>query len=294
MMTIETFPQRLSEHISVLGNRFFLLYLIQGSERSALFEVGVAPIASTILAQLEVLEIAPDYLIVSHPHTDHITALPLLSSRFPRAKVICGAKAQSFLAKQQSAQTFARADEHAVSFLQRQGVPVSSLKGASLANLQGAHVVGDEESLALGGITIQIKMVEGHAPGSLLAYIPEDDALLTSDSLGFPYSNNATFFPLFFTGFNNYINTIEKIAAFDASLLGLGHGFVATGERVAETITTALACATSLKQLITSWREKFPLTEQVLLEKYYKDDLLLYPPTTIRVCCEILLRRSRE
>jgi beta-lactamase superfamily II metal-dependent hydrolase len=41
-----------------------------------------------VIGQLEALGVEPDYLIPSHPHSDHITGLPGLMERYPGARVV--------------------------------------------------------------------------------------------------------------------------------------------------------------------------------------------------------------
>ena len=72
----EKFPMGISPHIKMLGNYFFNLFLVTGENKSALFESGISGVTDSVITQLDALGISPDYLVPSHPHSDHITGLP--------------------------------------------------------------------------------------------------------------------------------------------------------------------------------------------------------------------------
>jgi 2-aminobenzoylacetyl-CoA thioesterase len=80
------FPMPLSARVTVLGNYFINLFLIKGDSKTALFETGISGIIDTVIFQLEALGVIPDYLILSHPHSDHTTGLPGLMERFPKCQ----------------------------------------------------------------------------------------------------------------------------------------------------------------------------------------------------------------
>jgi len=85
-----TYPSRLNDRLWVLGHYHFHCYLIRGDRQTALIEMGVSATADTVLRQLGNLGVSPDYLIVTHPHGDHVNGLPALRAAFPTATVMAG------------------------------------------------------------------------------------------------------------------------------------------------------------------------------------------------------------
>lgn len=69
------YPMPLSSRVTVLGNHTINLFLVQCDRKTALFEVGISGVVDTVIQQLDHLGAVPDFLIVSHPHSDHITGL---------------------------------------------------------------------------------------------------------------------------------------------------------------------------------------------------------------------------
>ncbi|MBU0465813.1 MAG: MBL fold metallo-hydrolase [Proteobacteria bacterium] len=59
-----------------------------------MFEVGISGIVDTVINHLEHLDIIPDFIIPSHPHSDHITGLPGLARRYPDARVVVASGAK--------------------------------------------------------------------------------------------------------------------------------------------------------------------------------------------------------
>ena len=80
----DPFPRLLTDGLWVLGNYYFNLYLVKGEQASALIEVGISAVVDDVIRQLEVLQVSPTFLVVTHPHADHITGLPGLREGFHR------------------------------------------------------------------------------------------------------------------------------------------------------------------------------------------------------------------
>lgn len=78
------FPIQVNDNLWVLGNDYFHICLIKGRNGSALVETGVSATADLLLEQLAMLGAKPDFLIVTHPHSDHRTDLAPLRGAFLR------------------------------------------------------------------------------------------------------------------------------------------------------------------------------------------------------------------
>ncbi|MCF8054765.1 MAG: MBL fold metallo-hydrolase [Deltaproteobacteria bacterium] len=294
MENLSAFPRRLRNTISVIGNSFFPLYLITGKEASAIFELGSATVAHNAFKQLELLNIIPDYLIVSHPHADHLTALPMFAEHFPHAKIIIGKGAQRFATERQEVGIFRREDEYVLSFLRDRGIATNSIPKDNDMDFSICQVAGDNEIIDLGEVSIQILAVKGHSPGNIIAYVEQEDTLLVSDCLGCPFDRTKTFFPLFFTGFEKYMSTIKIIASMGVAFIGLGHSMVARKDNISRMIATAQNCAESLREFAILHRSNTLNAVNLLASSYYKEELLLYSAENIRECCAILIKRSLE
>ena len=113
------FPMKIDENIFMLGNYFFNLFLIVGDSSCALFEVGISAVVDSVIKQLESLDIEPDYIISSHPHSDHVTGLPGLVQRYPKAQIITAKGSQKFVEHPKAASLMFKEDKFMAKNLMR-------------------------------------------------------------------------------------------------------------------------------------------------------------------------------
>ncbi len=163
----DKFPMVLTPRIRVLGNYFFNLFLVTGSEKSALFETGISGVVDTVIQQLDDLNIEPDYLVVSHPHSDHITGLPGLMERFPNAAVVCAQGAPAFVSHPKAGPALIREDKFMSQGLEKMGITPGRPTLETIPDLGGATSIDSPTCLDLGGGTdLALMPVDGHSPGS--------------------------------------------------------------------------------------------------------------------------------
>jgi glyoxylase-like metal-dependent hydrolase (beta-lactamase superfamily II) len=288
------YPIRLAEGLTVLGHDYFHHYLIEGRDRSALVEAGVSATADLVVSQLRSLKIRPDFLIISHPHVDHINGLPALRDAFPDAVVIAGEGAPEFLAHPRTGASLVADDRFITRFLAGKGLQTDRPPLSEPPSLEGCRVARDAESIDLGGRTLVFLAAPGHSPGNLAVHIPKDRVLLASDSLGYLLPGQG-FFPIFFTGYDDYMHTIDRLESLRPGFIGLPHqGTFAGKEEVSRAFAAARRAALEIRERILG--DTRP-DEEILRDLYdlsYRDELTLYSQDNIIGCCRLLLRRSRE
>lgn len=79
-------PVKIENGLWRLGHDHFLHYLVCGTKAAALIEMGVTATAPMVISACHTLNVSPRYLIVTHPHVDHVTGLPLLKRPFPKVR----------------------------------------------------------------------------------------------------------------------------------------------------------------------------------------------------------------
>ncbi|MHB8771894.1 MAG: MBL fold metallo-hydrolase [Syntrophales bacterium] len=286
------FPPPPAGRVRLLGNEALPVYLVRGDRCSALVETGISATADDLCRRLDRLGTVPAYVVVTHPHADHVAGLAVIRDRFPAIRVLAGEGAAAFLSRPRVA-TAARAEErHMAAQLAAQGWPGRHAADEALS-LAGATVCRDGAEVDLGGVTLRFRAVGGHAPGNLTVFIPEEGALLASDSLGFPYRAGG-FFPLFFTGFGAYMTALEGLESLRPERLGLGHcGWIA-GAGVGEAFARARCAAAELRERLRRDTRDDAAAAGAIFAEFYRDELTLYSAENIGECCRLLLRRSRE
>jgi glyoxylase-like metal-dependent hydrolase (beta-lactamase superfamily II) len=158
--------------------------------------------------------------------------------------------------------------------------------------VDGATVVSDSETLDLGGLAIRFLHVGGHAIGNILVHVPGRSALMVSDSLGFRIPS-VGFFPIFFTGYGDYLATIDRLAALEPRILCLAHQGPLVGEDARKAFRDAREATRSLYEEIRNDPRDEDTVIQELYPRFYRDELALYTPENIIGCCRLIIRRSR-
>lgn len=153
------------------------------------------------------------------------------------------------------------------------------------------EVAGPHE-IDLGGLTLRCLAVKGHSPGNIVVHIPEKEALMVSDSLGFHYPGRFIC-PLVFTGLSDYLSTMEDLAALKPRILGFGHQGTLNDAEAAAAFIAAREATLGLRDEIISNRQDAHLAER-LYERYYRDEFTLYSEENIIGCMRLLIRRCLE
>jgi len=288
------YPRKIDDSLWMLGNDYFHVYLIRGSLKCALVETGVSATADIVIQQLSALNVRPDFIVVTHPHSDHLTGLDYLRRFLPGAVVVAGKGAEEFAAHPKAALSMIMEDRHVRDELAVRGIKSRTDKMVSPPSLSGCRVACDEEELDLGGLTVVFQEALGHSPGNILVQIRETNTLLVSDSLGNHYPGRG-FFPTFFTGFHDYMATIDRLEKRHPQKVGLAHnGFFETIEAIDEIFRHARQAAIAVRNhIIQSDGNNEDIAEE-LFTFYYTDELAVYSPQNIRNCCRLLVRRIRE
>ena len=287
------FPFELSPGIMVLGNYFFNLFLIRGAKKNALFEVGISATVDVVIRKLEGLGIRPDYLICSHPHSDHITGLPGLTEHYPEARLIAAKGAGEFIRHPKAGPLLFKDDAFMSNRLADFGITPGRPPLAKVPDLGSADLVHDRLSLDLGGRCLDLVRVDGHSPGNLIAMLPDQKILFSSDSLGFHFPGRG-FLPLFFTGTSSYLSVLMDIQSFSPSIVCPAHQGPLKGAAAAAGVQESLDTTIQFINDIQNSDHSDEIMADRIFKAHYKDEFTLYTMENIKNCAALLVKRAKE
>lgn len=143
----------------VIGDFFTNCYLVWGGTPGKAVLIDPADNAPGLLKLLDSLRLAPEAVLLTHGHYDHILAVPGLQKRWPDLPVYCHPlDVPQALTEQDMGRTYPTV--------------------AAFANLRP---LADGQTLTLAGLTLRVLHTPGHTPGSVAFQM--GDALFTGDTL---------------------------------------------------------------------------------------------------------------
>ena len=231
--------------------------------------------------------------MLTHPHSDHFTGLEGLRERFPQAVVITGTGAREFVQHPKAAGMILAEDRFMSRALAARGIVPGRAPLRRIEFPQDPITVDEKLVIDLGGLDLECRKVNGHAPGNIVVHLPQLQTLILSDSLGFHFPGRG-FCPLFFTGYADYMDTLDRLAFLQPKIIGPAHQGPLFDRQAGQALAQARQDARSLHKRIVNAQARGKDIRDKLFEEYYKDEFRLYSPANIESCVQLLVRRALE
>lgn len=156
--------------------------LILGSEKTALYDCGMACFADNLIENLKTVLNAEgktlDYILLSHTHYDHIGALPYVLQVWPEAQVCGLQKAKEVFTHPNARATMERLGNNAKALYGVEGIKITA------AGMRVDRVLADGDRISLGAETITAYETKGHTDCSASYLLSPEKILFTSESTG--------------------------------------------------------------------------------------------------------------
>jgi len=119
--------------------------------------------------------------------------------------------------------------------------------------------------------------------------------LFAADCGGYPISED-TIFPMYFSGYEDYVTGLKKLQNMESSVLAAPHELLLSGSReISRFFRQSLASTVQLYEVIL---ENYKIgrsqdeISQGLFQRFYRGGLANYSTGNIRVCTDLLVRRT--
>ena len=290
----DRFPIKITDRVHLLGNYYFNLTFVSGSTHTLLFEAGVSAVVDKVIAQLEGMGKVPDIIVVSHPHSDHVTGLTGLAEKFPRARIIAGMGAKNFMAHPKAGTALAAEDRYISRQFEKMGMSPGRPSLEATPDVSRMEEIKAPARLDLGGgVFFDLIPSKGHSPGNLMGLMRPDKVLCTSDALGFHFPGR-DFWPLFFTGAADYLDTLDQIRRICPNIICPAHQGPIFPEQVNPSLEQAVTRTLDIIHKIRHTRLSDQALIKELFDTSYKEEFSLYSRENIMNCTGLLVKRARE
>lgn len=220
-----TEPGPLAPGLRFIGNAAICLYLV-GGERPWLIDSGMTVSGPLLAADLA--DHAPAGLggvLLTHSHYDHVSGVPLVRRRQPEVEIAAHPLVGKVLAR-----------PNAVALVRKLN---ASVFGGTLPDLPEivefapfpvTRPLADRDRIELGdGRVVEVIATPGHTRDSLSFHLPWAKAVIVGEAAGVP-GFDGTILPEFLQSYDDYVASLERLAALELEIVGLPHNGVLVGE----------------------------------------------------------------
>lgn len=237
-----TKPGRITDRITFLGRFESCVFVVDGGEESSLLGGGLSYTIPDVLRQLKDFEIEEKKIkkmFILHAHYDHSGIIPYFKKRWPWAEVIASERARQLFSDPEISQTLADLNRQATA-----GVGLTKQAGKDefmFTGIEIDRVVKGGDRVQCGDLSLEIIDAPGHSSSSIVIYIPQEKALFTSESAGVCYGDQI--FPLANSNYDDYQDTLEKMARYEVEILLPEHNGVAIGKEARGYLSRSIEAA---------------------------------------------------
>jgi len=299
-MLITKPPVEIDDALLMLGSTEYPLYLVKGDGECAIFEGGTGPMGPLLHEQLSEFGIVPDSIrrvVIPHAHPDHVMAVPFLRGFLRQAEVLASEAAAATLANEKAVGFFSKIDGAITESLLRDGTIREEHRPEPLAEMKIAvdRTIGEGEAVEVGGRSFRVLATPGHSECGLSFHDAAAGVLLISDAAPYYFPEDDSCWPVYFTSYTDFLDSMRRLADLGAEILCLGHHAVVQGAgEVAAFFERSIAATEAYHRRIVdeanAGRTVREIAEQLGTEVYAKTKLL--PLDFFQKNCGLMVKLS--
>ena len=242
-------PGKVTETITMLGKQENCVYLVDGGDACAILGGGLASIIPDIEEQLSTMRVDPKRIksmVILHSHFDHCGIVPYFKNKWPWVEIVASERAKKLLSNPKALaniEKFISRDlEKTLPHVDPRELCINGF------SVEVERVVGDGDGLTCGGVTLQVLETPGHSTCSISLYMPEEKAIFVSDAVG--VSMGDMVLTAANSSFEHYMESLEKIFAFNPEIILSEHRGGRTGEDCRKFMPVCRQAALSMRELV--------------------------------------------
>jgi glyoxylase-like metal-dependent hydrolase (beta-lactamase superfamily II) len=290
--------RKLADNVLMMGNQHFN-YVVVGQEEAVLIECGVSAGVMSFRQDWQQLSNPPKIkkIVAMHEHFDHVCGIPGLREMLPGVPVLAHPRAGRVLAKSSVVKDFFRQDDEMSDLFTRRRIIKEKPPALGIDSIAIDEYISEGDTVPIDIFSgLRVMETPGHSPSSLALYLKAEQMMCLSDAGGYQIRSDFIF-PIFFQGYESYLESIERMSTIPTRILALPHGQIWTGvsvhlfyRRAREEAEKAFK---SIRRRLEEGMEGDEI-EKALYQHYYRDDLTIYTPDNIRLCVKLLVQRVKE
>jgi glyoxylase-like metal-dependent hydrolase (beta-lactamase superfamily II) len=268
--------EQFRDNLYILGSHTFPSFLIVGTEKIALIDTGIACMGPRYVEDIEGLlgkERGPDFLFFTHSHFDHVGGAPHLIGRYENS----APAGSSYLFRVMEREGARKTIEALNRKMSRRFSPETKLTESDFDYrvIKPGVVIRDGDRIDLGGgIVIEVIATPGHTKDSTSYFIPHIGVVITGEALGIIPGDEFYVAPEFLTGYEDYVDSIEKVRAKDPAVILTGHHTIILKEDIDRFFDQALSDTKAFKEKIAAYLDEESMDEEKVVERIAREEYI--------------------
>jgi 2-aminobenzoylacetyl-CoA thioesterase len=264
---------KVTDNLWRLGTEESCVYLLEGSESSAIISAGMSYILPVFLRQLHEYGISDKkiaHIIILHSHFDHIGIIPFLKRSWPQLNVYASSRGWELLSNPKA---ISMINEFTLKVTKR---VLGKTDGLSKYDWQwrddfAGYSLAEGDAIDLGDIQIKFYETPGHSSCSISAYIPKLKTIFPSDAVAIPFKDE--FIIAANSSLTKYQQSLEKLGNFEIEILCADHYGYIVKEEARNYINESKIALTDMKKILRQALQKegsIDRAAKTLVDKHFR------------------------
>jgi 2-aminobenzoylacetyl-CoA thioesterase len=237
------------EGLYVVGSSRMPSYLIKGNP-SVIFDAGISCLGPAYREDLiKTLDGSPpEILFLTHVHFDHCGSAAYLKKSFPEMNIAASKQAAEILSRPNALDFMAKLNRAAAEGLRKLAPELVSQEEFQPFAID--RILSDGERIELGeDLLIEVLATPGHTRDMLSYYLPKQKILIAAEAGG-AADGTGYLITEFLSDYQEYINSIHRLAGLKVDFFCQGHGLVFTGKDAQGFFDRSLKAAQDFRAMV--------------------------------------------